>query len=215
MSVRTADSDFWERTEPKAMEDVAKLETRCVLTGRREVSMSTMFSSEEHAICGRRARREACGSAIRMVRAALCGCLLMACTSAGVVAGDQPPGPGLTETVGQPPVPAPVEGSGDVEGGGSGVGGEVAEPTPAAATCRKEVFITVGTSKVWSIVGQDTFFFESGMTIDAAGGVAYVVFPGSGNGRPRSLEEINAEGERLFRAWGGERQLDACLPNAG
>ena len=46
----------------------------------------------------------------------------------------------------------------------------------------------------------------------ARGGILYIVFPGSGNGRPRAIEEINAEGENLFQAWGGLDQLAACQP---
>jgi hypothetical protein len=42
------------------------------------------------------------------------------------------------------------------------------------------------------------------------GGVLYLVFPGSGDGRPRTTEEINAEGEKLFQAWGGSFQLAVC-----
>jgi len=32
-------------------------------------------------------------------------------------------------------------------------------------------------------------------------GVLYLVFPGSGNGRPRTIEEINEEGQKLLQAW--------------
>lgn len=42
--------------------------------------------------------------------------------------------------------------------------------------------------------------------------VVYIVFPGSGNGKPRSLDGIAREGASLFDAWGGVAQLDACLP---
>lgn len=45
-----------------------------------------------------------------------------------------------------------------------------------------------------------------------ANGVLYLVFPGSGNRKPRSLEEINTEAARLFEAWGGIAQVNACLP---
>ena len=31
--------------------------------------------------------------------------------------------------------------------------------------------------------------------------VLYLVFPGSGTGRPRPTEEIKAEAEKLFQAW--------------
>ena len=41
-------------------------------------------------------------------------------------------------------------------------------------------------------------------------GILYLVFPGSGNGQPRSVEEINAETEKLVQTWGGTSQLTAC-----
>lgn len=41
----------------------------------------------------------------------------------------------------------------------------------------------------------------------AGSGIEYVVFPGSGNGKPRTYEEIQTEGDRLFKAWGGVEQL--------
>jgi Fungal chitosanase of glycosyl hydrolase group 75 len=45
-----------------------------------------------------------------------------------------------------------------------------------------------------------------------ASGILYLVFPGSGNGKPRPLEEITAEATRLFEAWGGTAQMGACFP---
>lgn len=44
-----------------------------------------------------------------------------------------------------------------------------------------------------------------------ASGIIYLIFPNSGNGKPRTIEEINVAGERLFQAWGGKQQLDACF----
>ena len=35
----------------------------------------------------------------------------------------------------------------------------------------------------------------------ARGGILYLVFPGSGNGRPRTIEEIVEEGQKLLQAW--------------
>ena len=54
-----------------------------------------------------------------------------------------------------------------------------------------------------------------GLWSDARGGgttrgILYLVFPGTGNSSPRKLEEINAEGEKLFQAWGGNNELTAC-----
>jgi hypothetical protein len=44
------------------------------------------------------------------------------------------------------------------------------------------------------------------------GDVVYIAFPGSGNGQPRSIEEISSESARLFRSWGGMKQFYACYP---
>lgn len=41
--------------------------------------------------------------------------------------------------------------------------------------------------------------------------VVYIIYPGSGNGRPRGLQEIAANSKRLFEAWGGLEQLKVCL----
>jgi len=41
--------------------------------------------------------------------------------------------------------------------------------------------------------------------------VLYLVFPGSGNGRPRTLEEINAEGEKLMEGWESSVLSAACV----
>lgn len=41
-------------------------------------------------------------------------------------------------------------------------------------------------------------------------GIVYLVFPGSGNGSPRAVEEIQAESERLLQAWGSITRLLIC-----
>ncbi len=41
-------------------------------------------------------------------------------------------------------------------------------------------------------------------------GIVYLVFPGSGNGRPRTVEEINAEGQKLVQDWEGSVSSEAC-----
>ncbi|MFL5728984.1 MAG: glycoside hydrolase family 75 protein [Cytophagaceae bacterium] len=38
-------------------------------------------------------------------------------------------------------------------------------------------------------------------------GITYIVFPGSGNGSKRSVEEINAQGSALLSQWGGAEKL--------
>jgi hypothetical protein len=45
--------------------------------------------------------------------------------------------------------------------------------------------------------------------------VLYLVFPGSGNLGPRTLDEIRREGEKLLYDWGGLRKLSSCAENDG
>jgi hypothetical protein len=42
------------------------------------------------------------------------------------------------------------------------------------------------------------------------GDVVYIVFPGSGNGKPRPIGEINSEAEKLFKEWGGITRIGDC-----
>jgi Fungal chitosanase of glycosyl hydrolase group 75 len=41
-------------------------------------------------------------------------------------------------------------------------------------------------------------------------GILYLLFPGSGNAQPRTIDEINAETEKLVQDWGGISQVTAC-----
>jgi len=43
-----------------------------------------------------------------------------------------------------------------------------------------------------------------------AGGIVYIVFSGSGNGQPRSVEEINSKAGELLNAFGGPARLKSC-----
>lgn len=42
-------------------------------------------------------------------------------------------------------------------------------------------------------------------------GVAYVIFPGSGSGKPRAFDEIVSTSRRYFQTWGGLQTLNSCL----
>ena len=42
-------------------------------------------------------------------------------------------------------------------------------------------------------------------------GVGYVIYPGSGNGKPRALNEIVSASESHFQRWGGLQMLRGCL----
>ena len=41
-------------------------------------------------------------------------------------------------------------------------------------------------------------------------GILYVLFPGSGNMRPRTIDEIQSEGEKLLTHWNGIKTLSSC-----
>jgi len=67
-------------------------------------------------------------------------------------------------------------------------------------------------------VGEGSIALAKALRIDSNprsggkdGAVAYLIYPGSGNGRPRPLQEIVANSKRLFMAWGGLDKLNACL----
>lgn len=45
------------------------------------------------------------------------------------------------------------------------------------------------------------------------GGVLYLVFPGSGNRQPRTVQEIQSETEKLVQDWGGMAKLTSCAAN--
>lgn len=42
-------------------------------------------------------------------------------------------------------------------------------------------------------------------------GIAYVVYPRSGNGKPRSLNDIKALSRQRFESWGGVQKLNSCM----
>lgn len=46
----------------------------------------------------------------------------------------------------------------------------------------------------------------------ASDGVQVVVFPGSGDHRPKPQADIDREGRAAFERWGGTARLDACFP---
>jgi hypothetical protein len=45
-------------------------------------------------------------------------------------------------------------------------------------------------------------------------GVMYLVFPGSGDHRPKTIDEIDKQGQKLLQGWGGVAKLNACAKDA-
>ncbi len=67
-------------------------------------------------------------------------------------------------------------------------------------------------------VGEGSIALAEALSIDSSprrggkdGAVAYLIYSGAGNGRPRPLKEIVAKAKELFEAWGGIDKLNACL----
>jgi hypothetical protein len=49
----------------------------------------------------------------------------------------------------------------------------------------------------------------------ASHGILYLLFPGSGNLQPRTIGEIQSEGEKLLSSWGGMQKLSSCAESKG
>lgn len=67
-------------------------------------------------------------------------------------------------------------------------------------------------------VGEGSIALAKALGIDSSprhggkdGFIAYLIYPGSGNGEPRPIQEISARSRELFKAWGGFEKLNACL----
>jgi hypothetical protein len=75
------------------------------------------------------------------------------------------------------------------------------------------IFADIGTLGEGSIALAD----ELGIWSDAReggtrGGILYLLYPGSGDRQPHTLDEINTQTEKLFEAWGGKDRLNSCAP---
>lgn len=47
----------------------------------------------------------------------------------------------------------------------------------------------------------------------ASDGILFLLFPGSGNRKPRTMAQIQSEGEKLLHRWGGMTELFSCMEN--
>jgi hypothetical protein len=68
-------------------------------------------------------------------------------------------------------------------------------------------------------IGEGSIALARALGIDAkprrggvSSGISYLVFPksGLGQGKLRTVAEINASASRLFKQWGGDQRLRAC-----
>ncbi|HKQ87915.1 MAG TPA: glycoside hydrolase family 75 protein [Candidatus Acidoferrales bacterium] len=73
------------------------------------------------------------------------------------------------------------------------------------------IFADIGTLGEGSIALADALgIWSNAREGGTRGGILYVVYPGSGNRHPRSLDEINSETDKIFQQWGGMEQLNSC-----
>lgn len=73
------------------------------------------------------------------------------------------------------------------------------------------IYADIGTLGEGSIALADALGIRSNARDGGAyRGILYVVFPGSGNHGPRTMAEIESEGEKLVSAIGGIKQLYSC-----
>ncbi len=73
------------------------------------------------------------------------------------------------------------------------------------------IFADIGTLGEGSIALADELkIYSDARRGGTRGGILYLIYPGSGNRQPRSLDEINAETGKLFEAWGGVEKLNSC-----
>jgi hypothetical protein len=73
------------------------------------------------------------------------------------------------------------------------------------------IFADIGTLGEGSIALADNLGLWSNARAGGAwAGIVYVVFPGSGDHRPKSIEEINEVASKLFLDWGGADRVRSC-----
>lgn len=73
------------------------------------------------------------------------------------------------------------------------------------------IFADIGALGEGSIALADNLGIWSNARAGGAwGGIVYLVFPGSGDHRPKSIEEIDAVASKLFEDWGGADRIRSC-----
>jgi Fungal chitosanase of glycosyl hydrolase group 75 len=73
------------------------------------------------------------------------------------------------------------------------------------------IFADVGTLGEGSIALADNLgIWSNARRGGSRWGVFYLVFPGSGNGQPRPIDEIDQLAAKAFQDWGGTERLNSC-----
>jgi Fungal chitosanase of glycosyl hydrolase group 75 len=73
------------------------------------------------------------------------------------------------------------------------------------------IFADIGTAGEGSIaLAEGLGIWSDARAGGAWGGIVYVVFPGSGDHRPKSVDQINQGAAKLFQDWGGTERIRLC-----
>jgi len=76
------------------------------------------------------------------------------------------------------------------------------------------IFADVGTMGEGSVALADNLgLWSNAREGGTRRGISYLVFSGSGNGKPRSNDEINEQAASLLRDWGGTERMVSCSAN--
>jgi glycosyl hydrolase group 75 (putative chitosanase) len=76
------------------------------------------------------------------------------------------------------------------------------------------IFADIGTMGEGSVALADNLgLWSNAREGGTRRGILYLVFVGSGNGKPRSSDEINEQAEGLLRDWGGTERMVSCSAN--
>jgi hypothetical protein len=73
------------------------------------------------------------------------------------------------------------------------------------ANTGSNMFVGEGSLALAKAIGVPVIRHPTYVSVDS--GIIYKIFPGSTLGWPKTLDEINSEGERLLKAWGGQQRL--------
>jgi glycosyl hydrolase group 75 (putative chitosanase) len=76
------------------------------------------------------------------------------------------------------------------------------------------IFADIGTMGEGSVALADNLgLWSNAREGGTRRGIFYLVFTGSGNGKPRANDEINEQAESLLRDWGGTDRMISCSAN--
>ncbi len=94
---------------------------------------------------------------------------------------------------------------------GAGLGDFVVVMNMRRGTVADAIFADIGTLGEGSIaLANDLGIWSDAREGGTRGGIVYLIYPGSGDHQPHSVDEIKSTTDKLFQQWGGIEKLNAC-----